>query len=42
MACALSLAIWRLTGNFLGWLVFVVPGGALVVAGFALVILGYD
>jgi hypothetical protein len=33
--CALiaSLLIWKITGNYLGWLVLFVPGSAFVLTG---------
>jgi hypothetical protein len=33
IALALSLVIWRLTHNFLGWAVLFLPGSALVIWG---------
>jgi hypothetical protein len=36
LALALSLAVWRLTGSFAGWLVLAAPGGGLIVWGWVL------
>ena len=33
MALALALLMWRLTHNVIGWLVFFLPGSALVLWG---------
>jgi hypothetical protein len=33
IALAFSLAVWRLTGNFWGWLILFAPGAGLIIAG---------
>jgi hypothetical protein len=39
IALALSMLIWRLTGNVLGWAVLFGPGAALVIRGIVLLVL---
>jgi hypothetical protein len=39
IALALSMLIWRLTGNVLGWAVLFGPGTALVIRGIVLLVL---
>jgi hypothetical protein len=38
LALILSVIMWKLTGSFLGWVVFSVPGSALVLYGWYLII----
>jgi hypothetical protein len=38
VALALSILIWRLTHNFVGWLVLALPGGALILYGWYLIL----
>jgi hypothetical protein len=33
VALAFSLAVWRLTDNFVGWLILFAPGAGMVIAG---------
>jgi hypothetical protein len=41
IALALGLAIWKLTGSFLGWLVLFLPGAALVIWGLIVMLRDY-
>jgi hypothetical protein len=38
MALSLSLVMWRLTGNFWGWLALAAPGAGLIFFGWALAV----
>jgi membrane-bound ClpP family serine protease len=40
VALSLSLIIWKFTGNFWGWLALSVPGSALVIYGWYLILKG--
>jgi hypothetical protein len=42
IALVLALAVWRLTGSFLGWLVLFTPGSLLVIAGVVAILRGED
>jgi hypothetical protein len=38
MALFAALLIWKLTGNFWGWLILFIPGATLIVVGWIIIL----